>query len=149
MKFNPDPVKQAEFCFSHKWDKVVYPPFRFNKNDIQSANSQKHLGLVFDSKLDFNEHVNNKINKSNKSIGIMNKLSLNLSRNKCIYADLCLQNVNQYYRKTNTQTKHWNARGTSCHLVLVGNCPTCCHMSEPLQQSKLFANSLFQVMQET
>ena len=74
MLFNPDPVKQAvEVCFSYKWDKVVYPPLQFNNNDVQSANSQKHLGLVLDSKLDFNEHVNNKINKCNKSIGIIKK----------------------------------------------------------------------------
>ena len=82
MLFNPDPIKEAiEVCFSHKRDKVVYPPLKFNNNDAQSANSQKHLGLVLDSKVDFNEHVNNKINKCNKSIGIMKKLSLTLSRN--------------------------------------------------------------------
>ena len=81
MLFNPDPVKQAiEVCFSHKRDKVVYPPLQFNNNDVQSANSQKHLGLVLDSKLDFNEHVNNNINKCNKSLRIMKKLSLTLSR---------------------------------------------------------------------
>ena len=77
MLFNPDPVKKAiEVCFSHKRDKVVYPPLQFNNNDVQSANSQKHLRLVSDSKLDFNEHVNSKINKCNISIGIMKKLSL-------------------------------------------------------------------------
>ena len=82
MLFNPDPVKQAiEVCFSHKRDKVVYPPLQFNNNDVQSANSQKHLGLVLDSKLEFNEHVNNKINKCNKSIEVIKKLSLTLSRN--------------------------------------------------------------------
>ena len=64
MFFNPDPIKQTiEVCFSHKRDKVVYPPLHFNNNDVQSANSQKHLGLVLDSKLDFNEHVNNEIDK--------------------------------------------------------------------------------------
>ena len=85
MLFNPDPVKQAiEVCFSNKQDKVGYPPLNFNNNDVQSANSQKHLGLVLDSKLDFNEHVNNKINKCNKSIGIMKKLSLILSRNSLL-----------------------------------------------------------------
>ena len=83
MLFNPDPVKQA-ICFSHKRDKVVYPPLQFNNNDVQSANSQKHLGLVLDSKLDFNENVNNKINKCNKSTGIMKKLSLTLSRNSLL-----------------------------------------------------------------
>ena len=85
MLFNPDPTKQAiEVCFSLKRDKVIYPPLKFNNNDVQSANSEKHLGLVLDSKLDFNEHVNNKINKCNKSIGIMKKLFLNLSRNSLL-----------------------------------------------------------------
>ena len=56
----------------------------FNNNDVQSANSPKHLGLVLDFKLDFNEHVNNKINKCNKSIGIMKKLFLTLSRNSLL-----------------------------------------------------------------
>ena len=84
MLFNPDPVKQTiEVCFSHKREKAVYPPLQFNNNNVQSANSQKHLGLVLDSKLDFNEHVNNKINKCNKSIAIMKKLSLTLSRKVC------------------------------------------------------------------
>ena len=85
MLSNPDPIKQAiEVCFSHKQDKVVYPPLKFNNNDVQSANNQKHLGLVLGSKLDFNEHVNNKINKCNKSIGIMKKISLTLSRNNLL-----------------------------------------------------------------
>ena len=85
MLFNSDPVKQAiKVCFSHKRGKVVYPPLQFNSNDAQSANSQKHLGLVLDSKLDFNKHVNNKVNKYNKSIGIMKKLSLTLSRNSLL-----------------------------------------------------------------
>ena len=53
----------------------------FNNNDVQLANSQKHLGLVLDSKLDFNEHVNNKIYKCNIFMGIMKKLSSTLSRN--------------------------------------------------------------------
>ena len=33
MLFNPDPIKQAiEVCFSHKRDKAVYPPLKFNNN---------------------------------------------------------------------------------------------------------------------
>ena len=35
-------------------------------NKVQTATSQKYLGLVLDSKLDFNEHMSNKINKCNK-----------------------------------------------------------------------------------
>ena len=79
MLINLDFIKQAiEVRFSHKQGKVVYPSLKFNNNDAQSVNSQEHLGLVLDSKLDFNEHVNNKINKCNKSIDITKKLSLTL-----------------------------------------------------------------------
>ena len=85
MLSNLDPIKQAtEARFSHKRDKFVYPPLKFDNNDFQLVNGQKYLGLVLDSKLDFNEHVNNKINKCNKSIGIMKKLSLTLSRNSLL-----------------------------------------------------------------
>ena len=46
----------------------------FNVTKVQLANSQKHLRLILDSKLDFNEHIDNKI------IGIMKRFSLILSR---------------------------------------------------------------------
>ena len=66
--------------FSQKRDNVSYLSLVFNDNKVQLANSQKHLGLILDSKLDFNEHIDNKINKCNKVIGIMKRLSLILSR---------------------------------------------------------------------
>ena len=81
MLFNPDPSKQAiEICFSHKRDNVSYPSLVFNDNKVQLANSQKHLGLILDSKLDFNEHVDNKINKCNKIIVLIKRFSLILQR---------------------------------------------------------------------
>ena len=82
MLFNPDPNKQAvEITFSKKQDeKGNYPPLNFNGNKFQTAVSQKHLDLVLDFKLDFNEHISNKINKCNKIIVIMKKLSLFLLR---------------------------------------------------------------------
>ena len=39
-----------------------------------------HPAKFLDSKLDFNEHIDNKINKCNKIIGIMKRLSVILSR---------------------------------------------------------------------
>ena len=75
MLFNPDSIKKAiEVCFPHERENVVYPPFKFNNNDTHSANSQKHLGLV----------LYKPINKCNKSMGNMKKLSLILSRNSLI-----------------------------------------------------------------
>ena len=81
MLFNPDPSKQAiEICFSHKRENKNYPSLMFNDTKVELATSQKHLGLILDSRLDFNEHIDYKINKCNKIIGIMKRLSLTLSR---------------------------------------------------------------------
>ena len=91
MLINPDPNKQAvEILFSKKQhEKDNYPPLNSNRDNVQTAISQKHLSLVLDSKLNFNEHISNKINKEhiankinkcNKIIGIMKKFSLFLSR---------------------------------------------------------------------
>ena len=81
MSFNPDPNKQVmEVCFSNKCNKENYLPLQFNNTDVQIANSQKHLGLILDSKLKFNKHIESKITKCNKIIGLMKTLSLFLSR---------------------------------------------------------------------
>ena len=81
MLFNPDPSKQAiEICFFHKRDNENYPSLMINDTKAQLANRQKHLGLILDSKFGFNEHIDNKINKYNKIIGIIKRLSLILSR---------------------------------------------------------------------
>lgn len=79
--FNPDPTKQAaEVFFSHKRDNVSHEPLTFNNDKIPSAPAPKHLGLILDSKLDFNQHIHGKISKCNKIIGIMGRLSMTLSR---------------------------------------------------------------------
>ena len=51
----------------------------FNNNKIQSAPLNKYLGLALDSKLDFNQHINDEINRYDKIIGIMKRLSMALS----------------------------------------------------------------------
>ena len=43
---------------------------KFNGTKVQLATSQKHLGLILDSKLDFNEHMDIKITKCNKIVDI-------------------------------------------------------------------------------
>ena len=75
------PNKQTkELRFSNKRDKENYPPLQFNSTNVKIADSQKDLGLILDSKLNFNEHIESKITKCNKIIGLMKKLSLILSR---------------------------------------------------------------------
>ena len=85
MSFNPDSNKQAiEVHFSNKRDKENYPPLQFNGINVQIADSQKHLGLMLDSKLNFNEHNENKITKCKKIIELMKKLFLILFRNSLL-----------------------------------------------------------------
>ena len=38
-----------------------YLPSIFNSKNVQSPASQKHLGLILDSKLDFNDHIGSRI----------------------------------------------------------------------------------------
>ena len=50
-----------EICFSQKRDNENYPSLVFNDTMVQLANSQKHLGLILDFKLDFNENKTTKL----------------------------------------------------------------------------------------
>ena len=71
MLFNPNPSKHViEIYFSHKPDSENYPSLVFNDTKVQLDNSQKHLGFILYSKLDFNKHTDNKIKKCNKIKGI-------------------------------------------------------------------------------
>ena len=49
----------------------------FNSTEVDSHG---YLGLILDSKLNFNEHIESKFTKCNKIIGLMKKLSQILSR---------------------------------------------------------------------
>ena len=75
MLFNLDPSKQSiDIFFPHKTRQIKLPLFVFDGTKVQLAYSQKHLVLILDFKLDFKEHIDNKINKCNKIIGIMKRL---------------------------------------------------------------------------
>ena len=66
MKFNPHPNKQTnEFIFPRKTssNNLSYSPIKFNKIGISECPHQKRLGIVLDSKLNFNVHVDQKIKK--------------------------------------------------------------------------------------
>ena len=52
----------------------------FNNIEVQQVTNHKHLGLILDSKLDFNENKDIHINKCNKIIGTMKILSSALSK---------------------------------------------------------------------
>ena len=75
MIFNPDPSKQAqEVIFSRKSKRSTHPPLVFNNNNVSQTYSQKHLGVILDFKLTFEEHLNNVLAKVNKAVGLLRKL---------------------------------------------------------------------------
>ena len=81
MSFNLDPSKQAqEVLFSRKTKKEYHPPLAFTNNNVSETNSQKHLGVVIDNRLSFEDHLKMILNKVNKTIGFLRKLQNILSR---------------------------------------------------------------------
>ena len=57
MSCNLEPSKQAQgVIFRGKLKKVPYPPLVFDNTNITQWKSQKHLGIILDPKLIFEEH---------------------------------------------------------------------------------------------
>ena len=76
MEFNPDPNKQAtELLFSCKKNIPNHPSLFFIGTVVPKVNEQKHLGMTLDSKWSFERHLNEKIVKAKRVIGIMTYFS--------------------------------------------------------------------------
>ena len=72
ISFNPEPSKPTqEVIFSGKLKKFPHPSITFKNNPLSFCPAQKHLGLILDSKLTFNEHINHILSKVNKSIELL------------------------------------------------------------------------------
>ena len=85
MSFNPDRTKEVqEIIFSRKKNATTHPPLFLSNSEIKFSSNQKHLGLTLDSKLSFNEHINDKIHQANKSVGLLRKLQSILPRNSLL-----------------------------------------------------------------
>ena len=81
MIFNPDPNKQTqEVLFSSKIEKLSQPSLIFNNNIVTQSLTQKHLGMLLDTKLGFQEHLKSIFSKVNKTIGLLRKLHRILPR---------------------------------------------------------------------
>ena len=82
MQFSCDPNKQAKEVISSKKAECNNSfPLPFNKTEVETCQSQKHLGLILDKRLNFTEHINSKIRKCDKLIGIIKNLSISVPRN--------------------------------------------------------------------
>ena len=51
------------------------PPLIFNNNNVSQFNSQKHLGVILDGQLTFQQHLKGVFIKTNKTIGLLRELS--------------------------------------------------------------------------
>ena len=69
------PSKQAtETVFSKKQSNIQLPALIFNNNILTPSDSHKHLGLILDKKLNFKNHLSEKISKANKGLGVIKRL---------------------------------------------------------------------------
>ena len=66
---------QNDSLLPPKIDKVICLPLTFNTIPVAQTSHQKHLGLYFDDKFNFNHHMKEIFSKVNKGIGIIRKLS--------------------------------------------------------------------------
>ena len=73
-----------EVIFSRKNIKTYHLIVYFNEAPVARTTCQKHLGMHLNQKLTFNHHINEKIAKANKEIGIICKLAHMLPRQSLI-----------------------------------------------------------------
>ena len=79
MSFNPDPTKQAqETIFSRKNLQRNHPGLMFNNSIVNVTTIHKHLCMIFDSKLSFDEHLTSVLTKISKTVGLLQKFKLQI-----------------------------------------------------------------------
>ena len=76
MEFNPDPSKQATgILFPCKISTPDHPQLMFNGTVVTKVDEQKLLALILDPGLSFRKHLNEKMMKAKKNVGILKYLS--------------------------------------------------------------------------
>ena len=72
MSFNLDHKKQAqEVIFSWKSKAISHPPLVFNNSNVIKTTSQKHLGIILDTPLPFEKHLETVLCTISKTIGLI------------------------------------------------------------------------------
>ena len=72
ISFNPDLTKQAQkIIFSRKTSQRNHPGIMFNNSIANVTTTHKHLGVIFDSKLSFNNHLKSVLKKISKTVGLL------------------------------------------------------------------------------
>ena len=85
INFNPDPNKQAqEIIFSRKKTVSLHPVVYFDNKPVKSSQMHKHLGMILDLNLSYEDHIKSILNKVNKTNGLLRKFQLILLRHSLI-----------------------------------------------------------------
>ena len=69
-------MQATEVLITCKKSSPNHPPIMFKGTAVTKMNDQKHLGLILDSSLSFKKHLNEKIIKAKKNIGIIKHISI-------------------------------------------------------------------------
>ena len=84
MQFNLDKNKQAmQVIFSCKKYKPTHPSLFFNQSEVATKDEHTHLGMILDSKLNFNSHVREAIIKARRGIGIIRFPNFQICLKRC------------------------------------------------------------------
>ena len=90
MSFNPEPSKQAqEVIFMQKFQKKDYPPLYFNDSSVKETCKQKHLGMLLDFRLDFQEHWKSLVKKVHETVALLRKFQNILLRSALLTIYKC------------------------------------------------------------
>ena len=85
MLFNPDTSKPVQKdLFLGEMKHQTHLNISLNNIQVDGASCQKHLSILPDEKLNFKQHVDNVIMKTNKGISIIKKLKYSLPRKSLI-----------------------------------------------------------------
>ena len=115
MKFNPDPTKQAqEIIFNKKKTVSINTVIYVNNTLLNSTATYKHLGMILDSKLSYENHLQSACSRVNKTIGTLRKLQPTLPRKSLvtIYKSLMMP------RLDHGDVNYDRASNESCHQSL-------------------------------
>ena len=122
ISFNPDPTKQVKkVMFSKKIIPGAHPTLFFKNSLIEQDTTQKRLGLMLGHKLTFQYHVNKKIKKTMKQIGLLRKLQFILRQKSLLvidklfirphldYSDVVYDQPSNEVFSNKLETVQWNA----------------------------------------
>ena len=79
---NFNPKKTKSMTFSNK--NVIHPPVHFQNKIIDDVEQHKHLGLTFNTKLNWNDHISNIISSVSKLLDVLQKLSKEIDRKSLV-----------------------------------------------------------------